>query len=341
MVTIHTEGALGPGAGEAPSAFDRRAIPAGAQEWRWRAPDAHAIRVLDWPAPAAAARKGALLFLAGRGDAYEKYLETFEHWRQQGWWVSAADWRGQAGSGRLGVDEITGHIDDFSLWIEDLGHFWGDWSAERAEAAPLVLAGHSMGGHLVLRAAAEQVLVPSPAALILSAPMLDVQPERMPRGVRQLVARFMGLMGDRRRMAWKWSDKPGVLPAERQSLLTHDDARYADEIWWRSHRPELAMGPPSWGWVAEAMASIRALERPGVLERVAMPVLLLATRADRLVGFRAIERAAARLRQSQTFYMGAEARHEILRESDAVRDRVLARIDGFLDRVCGSWSGGA
>ena len=40
--------------------------------------------------------------MPGRGDAYEKYLETFEHWRLRGWSVTAADWRGQAGSGRLG-----------------------------------------------------------------------------------------------------------------------------------------------------------------------------------------------------------------------------------------------
>jgi lysophospholipase len=27
--------------------------------------------------------RGSLLFMPGRGDAYEKYLETFEHWRRQ------------------------------------------------------------------------------------------------------------------------------------------------------------------------------------------------------------------------------------------------------------------
>ena len=67
--------------------------------------------------------------------------------------VTAADWRGQAGSGRLGTDAVTGHIDDFGIWTADLAGFWRDWSKERK--GPLVLAGHSMGGHLVLRAVAE------------------------------------------------------------------------------------------------------------------------------------------------------------------------------------------
>ena len=78
----------------------------GAREWRWAAPDGFPVRRLDWPGPDGAGR-GALLFMPGRGDAYEKYLETFEHWRRRGWRVSSADWRGQAGSGRLGNDAIA------------------------------------------------------------------------------------------------------------------------------------------------------------------------------------------------------------------------------------------
>jgi lysophospholipase len=318
--------------------FDRRAIPATAREWQWHAPDGHAIRAIDWPAPDAAPTCGAILFMAGRGDAYEKYLETFEHWRRRGWQVSAADWRGQAGSGRFGLDELTGHIDDFALWVADLARFWREW-AERAGEGPLVLAGHSMGGHLVLRAAAERALEPRPAALILSAPMLDVHPEPVPQAVRHLVARAMLLMGDKRRMAWKYNEKPGLLPAARQLLLTHDEARYADELWWRAERPELAMGPGSWGWVESALRSIRALERPGVLEALDLPVLLLATRADRLVGIRATERAAARLPRAEALFFGPEARHEILREVDAVRDRALAAIDAFLARICAADAG--
>lgn len=333
MVTIHPrEVAIAPGTIAAQAVIERRAIPGAAREWRWRAADGHEIRAIDWPEPAGEAC-GGVLFMAGRGDAYEKYLETFEHWRRRGWRVSAADWRGQAGSGRLGLDEVTGHVDDFTLWIEDLAQFWEGWARARCGPGPVVLAGHSMGGHLALRAAAERALDPVPDALILSAPMLDVQPEGVPLALRHLIARVMTRIGDRRRMAWKWNEKPGVLPAARQALLTHDDARYADEIWWRSERPELVMGPGSWGWVEGALASIGALERPGVLERLDLPVLVLAARADRLVSWRAIERAVARLPRAELEAFGAESRHEILRERDPVRDRAVAAIDDFLARM--------
>ena len=243
--------------------------------------------------------------------------------------MTAADWRGQAGSGRLGADAVTGHIDDFSLWVADLAAFWAEWSGGRA--GPLVLAGHSMGGHLVLRAATEGALRPD--ALVLSAPMLGFLPDILPAVLQHAAARLMCRLGDPRRPAWRWSEKPGELPTGREALLTSDAERYADETWWRTQRPELAMGPGSWGWTRAASESNRRLARRGILERIDIPVLLLAAENDRLVSIRAIRRAAARLPHGELVTFGAEARHELLREADPVRDRVLAAIDEFLERA--------
>ena len=306
----------------------RRAIPADAVESRWLARDGFGLRRIDWPAPAKGAR-GSLLFMPGRGDAYEKYLETLDGWSGQGWRVTAADWRGQAGSGRLGSDPFTGHVSDFSVWVDDLAAFWADWKGQTP--GPHVLAGHSMGGHLVLRALVEGRV--DPAALVLSAPMLGFLPGFVPTWAMHLAARVMAAIGDPRRPAWKWSEKPGAPPDDRITLLTHDAGRYADEMWWREHRPETAMGPGSWGWLERACASIETLERSGALERVQTPVFIAATMHDGLVDFGAIARAAARLPHCELLALGAEARHEVLREVDAVRDRVLAAIAAFLDRA--------
>jgi len=310
------------------AASDRRAIPAHAIESRWLAPDGHAIRRIDFPAPGSESR-GSLLFLPGRGDAYEKYLETLDHWHRRGWHVTALDWRGQAGSGRLGADAVTGHVDDFGPWVDDLAAFWREWAA--AFPGPHGLIGHSMGGHLVLRAVAEEVV--RPRALVLSAPMLGVLPRWLPNPVKRLVARLMCRIGDPRRPAWKWSEKPGELPEGRAALLTHDAERYADEVWWRAQRSDLVMGPASWGWVAAGIDSIIGLDRPGVLEKVDVPVLLLSVSGDALVSPRAIERAAARLPHGELVTFGPEAYHELLREIDPVRDKALATIDDFLNRT--------
>lgn len=307
---------------------DRRTIPQDAREDRWTAPDGYTIRRIDYPQPADRPR-GSLLFLPGRGDAYEKYLETLDHWNAGGWQVTSMDWRGQAGSGRLGFDPVTGHVSDFAIWVDDLAAFWADWAASAPR--PKVLVAHSMGGHLALRALAEGRIAPD--ALVLSAPMLGLPNKGVPSAVLHLVARIMASLGDPRRPAWKWNEKPGAVPAERIGLLTHDEDRYADELWWRDNRPELVMGPGSWGWVEQSLASIRKIERPGFLEGVTTPVFILATSADRLVDYGAIQRAARRMPNAELETFGPESFHEILREVDAVRDKALASIDDFLDRA--------
>lgn len=224
---------------------------------------------------------------------------------------------------------MTGHIPDFAAWVEDLGTLWADWAGNGPK--PSVLVGHSMGGHLALRAVADRVVQPD--ALILIAPMLGLLSMKLPASWMHGVARIMTAIGDPRRPAWRWSEKPGQVPQGRDELLTHDADRYADELWWRDARPELVMGPGSWGWIERAYASMRGLARPGLLESVDIPVLILATEVDRLVDTAAIKRAAARLPNCELVLFGEEARHEILRECDPVRDRALKAIDHFLERA--------
>ena len=319
----HQEGVIS----QVREAIDRRAIPLNASESRWLNGGGYPVRRIDWTVAKGA--KGSILFLPGRGDFYEKYLETLDHWNRQGWNVTASDWRGQAGSGRLGFDAVTGHIDDFATWVEDLGTLWKHWKAETP--GPHILAGHSMGGHIVLRALAEQQV--DPDGLLLSAPMLGFVASVLPDVLMHQAAKLMKALGDPRRPAWKWSEKPGQPPEDRIHLLTHDAERYHDEMFWRQARPELTMGPGSWGWVERAYASMRLLASPGLLEAIDTPILILATDDDKLVGFQAIARAAGRLRDCEMVHFGKEARHEILREADHVRDRALHACDTFLNRI--------
>jgi lysophospholipase len=163
--------------------------------------------------------------------------------------------------------------------------------------------------------------------------MLGFLPDFLPHRLQLVAANLMCRLGDPRRPAWKWSEKPGELPNGRAKLLTHDKDRYADESWWRAERPELVMGPGSWGWTRAALRSILFLQRPGLLEAVDTPVLLLAAQHDRLVSYRAIRRAAERIPNAELVSFGPEAYHELLRECDAVRECALAAIDAFLDIV--------
>lgn len=306
--------------------IDRRAIPAGAVESRWNAADGWPLRRIDWMADGPP--RGSILFMPGRGDIYEKYLETLAHWQAQGWNVTSADWRGQGGSGRMSDHQYVGHIHDFSQWIDDIAGFWADWVVSRP--GPYVVVGHSMGGHLIARAIQEKRITPD--AAVLSAPMLGLKGLGLPLSVGHMVTKLMRGLGKPERPAWKVSEKPASPLAIRQTLLTHDDDRYQDELWWWAERPELVMGPASWHWVERAYESIIRLNAPGAWEKVKVPMLLIGTSADQLVDNKATVAAAARIPGAELLSFGREARHEVLREVDPIRDRILATIDDFLAR---------
>ena len=311
--------------------IDRRAIPPQATESVWRADDGWPIRRIDWPAKTGNNRpaRGGMLFLTGRGDHYEKYIETLDYYAQQGWHVTSIDWRGQAGSGRFLADPHVGYIDDFATWINDVGGFYIRWCKENQ--GPHVVMAHSMGGHLAMRAAIDGAIHPD--ALILSAPMLSIQSGGLPLWISRAYAKFMLYLGRGKKPAWKVSEKPRSAINLRRPLLTHDVRRYDDEMAWWEIRPELKLGPASWRWVERAIASIRHIHDGKKLENMNIPTLMLATKSDQLVSTKQIMIDAKRLPNCELLMFERQAAHELLREIDEVRDQCLEKIDAFLDEV--------
>lgn len=305
--------------------IDRRAWPAGGRLDYWTAADGWAIRRYRL----GSGRRGHMLVLGGRADMIEKYLEVVHHWASRGWAVTTFDWRGQGGSGRLTDDPMCGHIDGFETWMDDLAGVVADWREEGE--GRFVMVGHSMGGHLLLQALAQGVAQPDAAVAV--APMMDVHTAPLPRWLATAIAWTMVRLGFGARQAWTQKDGSERLRRIRQQRLTHDPERYADEIWWRDHSRDIALGSPSWAWVLEALRSTRRMTTGDALTRIATPLLILAAKDDRLVSTPAIRRAAARIPNARLHVYGREAAHEILRESDGVRLDALARIDAFLDQT--------
>jgi lysophospholipase len=301
----------------------RRTYPDGSSISFWTAPDGWQLRRFNWPS-AAAAPRGSILFQGGRGDIFEKYLETFHHWHDQGWTVTSFDWRGQGGSGRLTDDPHVGDIDRFGTYLADYGAFWKEWAA--ATPGPHIAMGHSMGGHLVCRALAKVLAEPDAAVLI--APMMGLHAP-ISAGFGEWIAEIAMKLGNPQRRAWKSNEKPGTTDS-RLSLLTHDPDRYSDEPWWWDQKPEIKLGPPSWRWVVRAFESTRRLRVSRRVKLVKTPVLVLVAEADKLVRVADAIKVAGLLPDARLVRFGNESAHEILREVDPVRNRALGEIDIFL-----------
>ncbi len=308
--------------------MNRREIPSEATESKFTLSDGWQLRNIAWPTikSDSAKFKGSLLFLPGRGDHYEKYLESLAELHAAGLNVTAFDWRGQGGSGRMLDDPSIGHIEDFAIWIDDLSQIYKNWSENNP--GPHFLMSHSMGGHLVMRALAEKAI--NPDGVILSAPMLGLVADPIPFFIRYNVVRFLNKIGLAEKHAWKVSEKPFSPESARAKILTHDTERYQDEMFWWQHRPDVKLGPASWKWVEQAMKSTRALEKPNAIEHIETQILILATTADQLVDTDRIIDDAERLPNCELILYGKEAAHELLRECDEVRDDCMAHIVRFI-----------
>jgi lysophospholipase len=303
------------------AASPRREHPAGAVFGAWSAPDGWALRRMDWPHEGRGKARGSLILANGRGDFIEKYLEACAHWHDRGWNVTSFDWRGQGGSRGAGYD-----CRSFDGLVDDLAALLSDWRS--GNPGPHVAIGHSMGGHLLLRALVEGK--PELDAAILVAPMIGVNSAPTPAWLAPTIANSMCRLGMGPSPMWKTPRamlRPG---AQRQRNLTGSRARYEDEAWWWKREPGWNLGAPSWAWLCAAFRSAAAAFTADRLAAVKLPVLLLAAGHDRLVSTKEIARAARQLPCAE-LEIFPDAAHEILREADPVRRAAFARIDAFLE----------
>jgi len=303
--------------------IDRRIRPDWLKLDQWTAPDGWPLRRFHVaPAPETMPR-GNLLFQTGRADFIEKYIESFDHWRRDGWAIEGFDWRGQGGSGRVLDDCRVGHCPPFEDMEADLVAYCGEWDSRTA--GPHIVLGHSMGGHLVLKMLTGNAT--SVDGAVLLSPMLGLNTGLIGERLGRLIARTLCRIGLTERPAWSEDGNKGS--GHRQRNLTHSVERYEDELWLRAEDPMLDVGPPTWGWLRDSWKSIAGLLAPGVLEHVTTPMLILCAERDPLVMTPVVKLAARRLPRARLL-CHPNAAHELLRESDEVRLWALEQIDHFL-----------
>jgi lysophospholipase len=295
------------------------------------------LRVAVWPKPERV--RGTALVLTGRAEFIEKYAETANALTARGFRVVAVDWRNQGLSDRPLANRQIHHLTDFALLVDDLDCVYRQVAAPVAAetGGPLILLAHSMGG-LVATLALARHAGDDPgryAAVLLAAPMYAIHTGPLPRRMARALASLGLACGCGARYAfWQGDYDPAEGIFRPDNKITADPRRYAAFHTPYAERPELRVGGVSFAWVAAALDAEDALRHRLALERVRTPVLLLSAPDDRVVRAELHREVAARLNNAHLVeYPGAK--HELLMECDAIRDRVWADIDDFLDRTLG------
>jgi lysophospholipase len=309
------------------TSIEPRPAPPGLQAYRLNAPMGGTLRFVHWR-PRRPPGVGAALVLPGFGEFVEKYHETAQDLLDRGWSVFVLDWFGQGLSSRALANRQKVHVLNFRRYLSDLAKLVESALPPHAGMPRLLLA-HSMGAHLALRHLYEHPR--SFDLAVLSSPMVDIDYGGMPRWVARALAEGGCALGLGRRYAIGSGDYDPRRARFKGNKLTHDRGRFFDQHAWIARRPQLAVGGPSFAWVRAAQRSIRATERRGFARGVKIPVLVMAAEQERIVSVAATQRLTRAMPNAA--YIGlADARHEVLMETDAIRRLFWQRVDAFLSQ---------
>ena len=301
--------------------------PSGGDSFFYKTSDGVNLRIAIWNETSS---KGTILLQSGRTEFIEKYYEVIQEFVNRGFCVALMDWRGQGLSDRVAKDIRIGHVDNFSDYDSDFEEVIRKIYQDSCPK-PWIAVGHSMGGCLVASSAAKNTDLFD--AIILCAPMLTLQ---MPNLIKKLihVLGFMTKIGLKEkalaRPEWHedegWRENPFT-----ENQVTSDPIRYERTMMLIREHQELAIGGLTVGWVYGALKRTREMISPGWIKKIEQPLLLLNATKDKLVNPNENKKICS---QSNTVTIeDIDGEHEILMETDLIREQAWNAIDEFLKKT--------
>ncbi|MCH8493608.1 MAG: alpha/beta fold hydrolase [Idiomarina sp.] len=280
--------------------------------------------------------RGWVFIAPGRVESYLKYQEITLELVAAGYSVAMIDHRGQGHSDRLTDHHQQGHVDRFNDYARDFAE-WVQLLQPRIGDAPAYILAHSMGGaiaalYLQTYAGSDEYPFNPFQKAAFSAPMCGIKTKPFPfwvaKPLTKALASINGILAPRKQWYAPTTGDYVTLPfAENE--LTHSENRYQWFSQMYHEFPKIKVGGPTNQWVAEAIAAARQVVLNA--QRIKIPVLVLQGSEDAIVAAEPQQQFVTALVHSASKLVPvAGARHEILMESDAIRERALKHILQFL-----------
>ena len=300
--------------------------PGGQGDW-FRGAGGLRLRAAFWTPSTLVAKtpRGTVVLSPGRTEPIEKYFEVIGNFLARGFCVLAHDWRGQGLSARLLPDRLKGHARAVEEFLDDYDRLLNAF--ETRAPKPWIMVGHSMGAALNLLTLenGESRF----AGAVLSGPMLRIKTGKRSMWSVKLAVRWNLRHGKAGDFLLDDPDDPFDHTFEKDALTT-DHGRY--DLWRQQLYacPHLAVGGPTWGWLAFALdAGERAL-KPKALKAVRIPVTFVQPGEDDRVWKQTNRWAAKRLGRGRYVEVPG-AKHEVIMETDDLRAHFLSEFDALAD----------
>ena len=285
-------------------------------------PDQQSLRYGIWYTPKEK-QKGSILLLNGRREFMEKYSETIEELNHQRFNVYSFDWRGQGLSSRMLANRHKGFIDDYDVYLNDLNMFVTKIVMPES-VHPLIIIAHSMGAHIALRFMHDQPDTVDMA--VLTSPMIDIFESSLYRRVVKLITRIAIKTG----FSHSYTIGSGDYTDEKfkGNELTSDPVRFTDAKKAITKNPDLALGGPTYGWLSATLISTDILIQQGFAAKVTTPILMVIAGNDKIVSIKSQKKFCTMLPNCRLKEISG-ARHEIFKETDAVRSIFWREFNRF------------
>jgi len=302
----------------------RREVPADGVFDYFQSKDGERIRFARFPASKVLDIKGTVIFLPGRTEFIEKFLEDIRVFNDLGFACAAMDLRGQGMSYRPHPDRDKHYVNSFEPHIDDVCALFEQVLTDKMPK-PYILMGHSAGSHVILRFLHDHPGVAN--AAITVAPMVEISGPVMLARCLSWLMRHIGLGAayipghtSFKEGRWGWRKK-----------LTHDEDRFGDEDYFIKNRDKrLAVGGATYKWLWEALKSTAVLQSRGYAEAIDTPVLVLQAGDDTIVNNKKQAAFVGRMPQASLVRIEG-AMHELLKETDPLRARAWRAIGEFID----------
>lgn len=269
-------------------------------------------------------QKGSILLLNGRTEFMEKYSESIQELNHEGFNVYSFDWRGQGLSSRMLENRHKGFIDDYRVYLNDLQMFVTQ-IVKPETVHPLIIIAHSMGGHIALRFMHDH---PDAADMaVLTSPMIDIFGSRLSRGFVKFITQIAIKTGFSH--AYTFGSGDYTEETFEGNELTSDPVRFEDAKKAITQNPKLALGGPTYGWLSATLKSTDIIIQPGFAAKITTPILMVIAGKDNIVSIKAQKRICTMLPNCQLKEI-SDARHEILKETDAVRSIFWREFNRFI-----------
>ena len=278
-------------------------------------------------------KEGTIVFIQGRGTFLEYHEELVTEFLIRGYDVWMYDLLGQGLSTHLVHDDPNNiydyrkqYIDDFSTYVDNLDTFLTT-IVHPIPGKPTLLGGYSTGAHIVIRYLQERpnnIL----GAFAVS-PIINYSTNFM---VKQLVRTMAFLSPQGYTLGFGPEDPVFQTDAETNGYTSDPDGfmEIADLV--RSHPEQASVGGTTWGWLSASMKSCEILKHANNLQQIQIPLAIFAGLKDTVID-NTRNHDVIRTIESVHYFEYPEGRHELFRETPALRQQFWSDLDHFLERL--------